>query len=157
MASINEGRFRFSIADYDQQKRQFSFDSTVITAANHDAQKAQHDALIAAILAVTLGTKDFEEFVADRFSIRPIIYPTAAAAQVNIEWVFTYVDDTLGTPFNVRVPTADVTNDDLFAAGSHLWDPTEALWVTLAAAFDAHILAPITGNTSTLSQVAYLQ
>lgn len=157
MASINEGRFRLSLADFDQQKRQFSFDAAVITAANHDAKKTAHDALIAAILAVTLGTKDFDEFVADRFSIRPIIYPTAAAAQVNIEWVFTYVDDVTGSPFNVRVPTADVTNDDLFAAGSHLWDPTEALWVTLAAAFDAYVFAPITGNAVTLSQVAYLQ
>ncbi len=157
MASINEGRFRLSLADFDQQKRQFSFDADVITAANHDAEKSDHDDLIAAILAVTLGTKDFDEFVADRFSIRPIIFPTAAAAQVNIEWVFTYVDDVTGSPFNVRVPTADITNTALFAASSHLWDPTEALWVTLAAAFNTHVIAPLTGNAVTLSQVAYLQ
>lgn len=157
MATENQGRYRHSLGDFDNQKRQFSFDTIVITAANHDAQKTQHDNLVAAIADVTLGTLDFEEFVADREQIRPFIKPTAAAAQVNIQWVFTYIDDTTGSEYNVRVPTADVTDTNLFAAGSNLWDPTEAQWVTLVTAFELHILAPNTGNTTTLQQVAYLQ
>ncbi len=157
MATVNEGRFRMGLADYDTQKRQFSFDAIVVTAANHDAQKTEHDNLVAAILDVTLGTLDFEEYVADRESIRPILYPAAAAAQVNIEWVFTYVDDVTGSIFNVRVPTADITDTTLFAAGSNLWDPADAKWVTLIAALEAHVLGPLTGNAVSLSQVAYLQ
>ncbi len=157
MATINEGRYRHSLGDFDNQKRQFSFDTVVITAANHDAQKTEHDNLVAAIADVTLGTLDFEEFVGDRESIRPFVKPAVASAQVNIQWVFTYVDDVTGSTYNVRVPTADVTDVTLFAAGSNLWDPTDAKWVTLVAAFEAHILAPVTGNAVTLSQVAYLQ
>ncbi len=157
MATENQGRYRHSLGDFDSQKRQFSFDTVVITAANHDAQKTEHDNLVAAIADVTLGTLDFEEFVGDREQIRPFIKPALSEAQVNIEWVFTYVDDVTGSKFNVRVPTADITDVTLFAAGSNLWDPTDAKWVTLVAAFELHILAPNTGNAVTLSQVAYLQ
>ncbi len=157
MAIENQGRFRHSLGDFDNQKRQFSFDSIVVTAANHDAQKTQHDNLVAAIADVTLGTLDFEEYVADREQIRPFVKPAVASAQVNIQWVFTYVDDVTGSTFNVRVPTADITDVTLFAAGSNLWDPTDAKWVTLVAAFELHVTAPNTGNAVTLSQVAYLQ
>lgn len=157
MATENQGRYRHSLADYDTQKRQFSFDTAVITAANHDAQKTQHDNLVAAIADVTLGTLDFEEFVGDRQQIRPIIFPAAAAAQVNIQWIFTYVNDVTGSVFNVRVPTADVTDTTLFAPSSPLWDPTDAKWVTLIAAFDLHVLAPNTGDAVSLQQVMLLQ
>lgn len=157
MATENAGRMRHSLGDFDNQKRQYSFDTAVVTAANHDAQKTLHDNLIAAIADVTLGTLDFEEFVADREQIRPYVKPSVASAQVNIEWVFTYVDDVTGSTFNVRVPTADITDTTLFAAGSHLWDPTDAKWVTALAAFEAYVIGPNTGNAVSLSQVAYLQ
>lgn len=157
MAPVNEARFRMSLGDWDKQRRQFSFDAAVITAANHDAKKSDHDDLVAAIMDVTLGTLDFEEFVADRESIRPMLWPAVAAAQVNVEWVFSYVDDVTGSPFNVRIPTADITDTTLFAAGSHLWDPTDAKWVTLQAAFETYITGPLTGNAVSLSQVAFLQ
>lgn len=157
MATENQGRYRHGLADYDNQKRQFSFDTIVVTAANHDAQKTEHDNLVAAIADVTLGTLDFEEYVADREQIRPLILPAAASAQVNIQWVFTYVDDVTGSIYNVRIPTADITDTTLFAAASNLWDPADAKWVTLIAAFQAHITAPNTGNAVTLQQVALLQ
>lgn len=157
MATINQGRYRHSLGDYDNQKRQFSFDTAVLTAANHDAQKTEHDNLVAAIADVTLGTLDFEEFVADREEIRPFVAPAAAAAQVNIQWVFTYVDDVTGSTYNVRIPTADVTDTTLFMPASPLWDPTDAKWVTLIAAFEAHILAPTTSNAVSLSQVTLKQ
>lgn len=156
MAVINEGRFRLSLVDYDGQRRQFSYDTTVLTAANIAAQTITHDNLVASILAVTLGTKDFEEMVADRESIRPLVKAATASAQVNIEWVVTYVDDVTTTVTNVRMPTADISNTDLFAAASHLWDPTEALWVTFKTDIEAHVLSP-EGNGVTLQQVAYLQ
>ncbi len=157
MATENQGRVRLSLGDFDNQKRQTSWDTDVVTAANHDAQKTLHDNLIAAILDVTLGTLDFEEFVADREQIRPFVKPSAAAAQVNIEWVVTYVDNVTGSTYNVRVPTADVTDTTLFAAGSHLWDPADAKWVTFIASFEAYVIGPNTGNAVSLSQVAYLQ
>lgn len=156
MATENAGRYRHSLVDYDGQRRQFSFDSAVITAANHDAQKTEHDNLVAAIADVTLGNLDFEEFVADREQIRPLVNPAGASAQVNIEWVITYVDDVTTSEYNVRVPTADITDTTLFAAGSNLWDPTDAKWVTFVAAFEAHVLSP-DGNAVTVQQVAYLQ
>ena len=81
---------------------------------------------------------------------------SAASAQVNIEWVVTYVDDVTTAVYNVRVPTADVTDTTLFATNSHLWDPADAKWVTFIAAFEAHILSP-DGNAVSLQQVAYLQ
>ncbi len=157
MATINQGRYRHGMIDFDGQRKQFSFDTVVITAANHDAQKTEHDNLVAAIADVTLTTLDFEEFVGDRETIRPVVRPVVASAQVNVQWVFTYVDDVTGSEFNVTVPGADITDTTLFAAGSNLWDPTDAKWVTLVAAFEAHVLAPETGNAVTLQQVAYKQ
>lgn len=157
MATVNQGRIRHSLGDYDRQRGQFSFDTTVITAANHDAQKTQHDNLIAAIADVTLGTLDFEEFVADREEIRPMVWPTAAAAQKHIQWIFSYTDDVTGSTFNVRIPTADILDDTLFAAALPQWDPADAKWVTLIAAFELHVLAPITSNAVTLALVTLAQ
>lgn len=156
MATENAGRFRMSIVDWDQQRRQFSFDTDIVTAANHDAEKSDHDDLVAAIMAVTLGNLDFEEFVGDREQIRPLISGAVAAAQVSVEWVVTYVDLTTTSVYNVRIPTADITDDTLFATSSHLWDPTDALWVTFIAAFEAHIESP-DANAVSIQQVAFLQ
>lgn len=156
MATENNGRYRHGLVDYDGQRRQFSFDTAVITAAIHDAQKTEHDNLVAAIADVTLGALDFEEFVGDREQIRPLVKAAAASAQVNIEWIVTYVDDVTTSVYNVRVPTADVTDTTLFATNSNIWDPTDAKWVTFIAAFEAHILSP-DGNAVSLQQVAYLQ
>lgn len=156
MATVNVGLVRASQADFDGQKRQYSFPTTVVTAANHDAQKTLHDACIAAIDDVTLGTTDFEEYVADRESIRPLILPAAASAQVNIQWVVTYVDAVTGAIANVRLPCADITDTTLFAAGSNEWDPTDAKWVTFVSAFEAYVLSEL-GNAVTVSKVVYLQ
>ncbi|KKM24175.1 hypothetical protein LCGC14_1607720 [marine sediment metagenome] len=156
MAIVNEGVVRLSQVDFDGQKRQFSFPTTVVTAANHDAQKTLHDALVAAIDGVTLGNTDFEEYVADRESVRPIILPASASAQVNIQWVVTYVDGVTGAIANVRIPCADITDTTLFAASSNLWDPTDADWIAFVTAFEAYVLSEA-GNAVTVSQVAYLQ
>lgn len=156
MATLNKGRSRHSLVDWDRQRRQFSYPTDVVTAANHDAQKTLHDALIAAVADVTLGALDFEEFVADREEIRPLVSAVVSEAQVNIEWVVTDVDDVTGAIRNVRIPTADVTDLTLFAAGSNLWDPTDAKWVTFVAAFEAYALSE-DGNAASVSQVAYLQ
>lgn len=156
MAVLNKGRMRLSLIDYDGQRRQFSFDATVLTAGNIAAQIITHDNLIAAIMDVTLGTKDFEEMVADREEIRPAVLAAAASAQVTVEWVVTYVDDVTTEIFNVRMPTADITDTTLFATNSHLWDPADAKWVTFIAAFEAHVLSPA-GNSVSLQQVAFLQ
>lgn len=156
MATTNEGRYRHALTDYDRQTRQFSFDTVVVTAVNEAAQRIEHDALVAAIADVTLGTLNFEEFVADREQILPLVAAASASAQVNIEWVFTYVDNVTTAVYNVRIPTADITDTTLFAANSNLWDPTDPKWVTLIAAFEAHARSP-DGNAVTLQQVAYLQ
>lgn len=156
MATENAGRYRHSLVDYDGQRRQFSFDSPVITAANHDAMKSDHDDLVAAIAAVTLGALDFEEFVADREQIRPLVKAANATAQVNIEWVVTYVDDVNSAVYNVRIPTADLTDDTLLMPNSHIWNPADALWVTFIAAFETYVTSP-DGNAVSIQQVAYLQ
>ncbi len=156
MATENAGRFRMSLGDFDSQKRQFSFDTAVITAANHDAQKATHDALVAAIMDVTLGTLDFEEFVGDREQIRPFVRAAAMTAQVNIECVVTYEDDTTLAQHNVRIPTVDLEDDTLWTAGTNEWDPTDAKWVTFISDFEAHVLSPL-GNAVSVIKVVYLQ
>ncbi len=156
MATVNQGVVRMSQIDFDGQKRQFSFPTVVVTAVNFAAQLVLHDALVAAIDDVTLGNTDFEEFVADRESIRPVILPAAASAQVNIQWVVTYVDAVTGTIANVRVPCADILDTTLFAPSSNLWDPADAKWVTFIAAFEAYVLSE-EGNAVVVQQVAYLQ
>jgi len=156
MATENAGRFRMSLGDFDSQKRQFSFDTAVVTAANHDAQKAAHDALVAAIMDVTLGTLDFEEFVADREQIRPFVRAAAMTAQVNIECVVTYEDDVTLAQHNVRIPTVDLEDDTLWTAGTNEWDPTDAKWVTFISTFETQILSPL-GNAVSVIKVVYLQ
>lgn len=156
MAIENTGLIRHSLIDYDGQKRQFSFNTDIVTAANHDAQKGLHDALVAAVADVTLGALDFEEFVGDREQIRPVVKAAQASAQVNVQWVVTYVDSVNTSVYNVRVPTADITDTTLFATNSNLWDPSDAKWVTFIAAFEAYVLSP-DGNAVTVQQVAYLQ
>jgi hypothetical protein len=145
-----------SLGDFDSQKRQFSFDAAVVTAANHDAEKAAHDALVAAIADVTLGEPDFEEFVADREQVRPFVRSANSVAQVNIEWMVTYEDDVTLTQHNVRVPTADLEDETLLTIGTNQWDPTDAKWVTFIAAFEAHVLSPL-GNAVSVVKVVYLQ
>ena len=156
MATVNTGVVRLSQVDFDGQRRQFSFPTDVVTAANHDAQKTLHAALVAAIDAVTLGNTDFEEYVADRESIRPIILPAAATAQVSIQWIVTYVDGVTGAVANVRIPCADLTDVTLLAAASNLWDPTDALWIAFVTAFEAYVLSE-EGNAVTVQQVQFLQ
>jgi len=156
MATLNGGRYRHSLVDYDGQKGQFSFDTVVVTAANHDAQKTQHDNLVAAFADVTLGALDFEEYVADAESIRPLVKAAVMAAQKNVRFVVTYVDDVNSSVYNVGIPTADITDDTLFMPNSNIWDPTDAKWVTFIAAFEAHILSP-DGNAVSLQQVVYNQ
>lgn len=156
MATENNGRFRMSLGDFDSQKRQFSYDAAVVTAANHDAQKASHDALVAAVMDVTLGTLDFEEFVADREQIRPFVRAVNSVAQVNIQWVVTYEDDVTTAQYNVRMPTADLEDETLLMPGTNEWDPTDAKWVTFKTNFEAHVLSP-DGNAVTLQKVIYLQ
>jgi len=156
MATENTALIRHSLIDYDGQKRQFSFNTDIVTAANHDAQKTLHDAMVAAVADVTLGALDFEEFVGDREQIRPVVKAASAAAQVNIQWVVTYVDSVTTSVYNVRIPCADVTDTTLFATNSNLWDPADAKWVTFITDFEAYVLSP-DGNAVTIQQVAYLQ
>jgi hypothetical protein len=56
----------------------------------------------------------------------------------------------------VRIPSADITDTTLFAAGSNLWDPTDAKWVQFVTDFEAYVLSE-TGNAVTVQQVAYKQ
>jgi hypothetical protein len=145
-----------SLGDFDSQKRQFSFPAAIVTAANHDAQKALHDALVAAIMDVTLGTLDFEEFVADREQVRPFVRAAAMSAQVNIECVVTYEDDVTLTQYNVRIPTVDLEDDTLWTIGTNQWDPTDAKWVEFISAFEALVLSDL-GNAVSVVKVVYLQ
>lgn len=156
MATINEGLVRYSMVDYDKQKRQVSFPTDVVTAANHDAQKTLHDAFIAALEAVTLGALDFEEYVGDRESIRPLVAAAAPTGQVNIEWVVTYVDDVNSKVANVRIPCADLTDATLLMPNSNIWDPADAKWVTFIADFEAYVLSE-DGNAVSIQQVVYKQ
>ncbi len=156
MATENAGRYRHSLGDWDSQKRQFSFDTAVVTAANHDAEKAAHDALVAAIADVTLGELDFEEFVADREQIRPFVRSANSVAQVNIEMVVTFEDDVTLAQQATRIPTADLEDETLWTIGTNRWDPTDAKWVTFIAAFEAHVLSKL-GNAVSIVKVEYLQ
>jgi len=156
MATTNQGLIRYSMTDWDKQNRQFSFPTTVVTAANHDAQKTLHDALIAAVEDVTLGNLNFEEFVGDREAIEPLVAASSAAAQINVEFVVTYVDDITSAIANVRIPCADITDDTLFMPNSPIWDPTDAKWVQFVTDFEAYVLSEA-GNAVTIQQVVYNQ
>jgi len=156
MATENAGFVKISLGDFDSQKRQLSFPTDVVTAANHDAQKTLHDAFIAALRDVTLGTLDFEEFGGDREQERPFVRSANSVAQVNIEWVLTYEDDVTLAQYNTRVPTADLEDEILLVVGTNEWDATNAKWVQFKTDFEAYAMSPA-GNSVTLQKVVYLQ
>lgn len=156
MAIVNVGAARLSQVDFDGQKKQFSVPTAVITAANHDAQKALFDAFVAAVDDVTLGESDFEEFVGDREMVRPLLLPTVPTAQVQIQWLVTYIDAITGATETITIPCADITDATLFQAASPLWDPTDAKWVTFAADFEAYVLSDA-GNAVVVQQVEFKQ
>lgn len=156
MATENDGRFRISLGDFDSQKRQLSWPTAVVTAANHDAQKTLHDALVAALMDVTLGTLDFEEFVGDREQIRPFVRAANSVAQVSIEWVVTYEDDTTLAQSSTRVPTADLEDETLLTIGTNEWDPADAKWVQFVTDFEAYVVSPL-GNAVSVVKVVFLQ
>lgn len=149
------GRFTIQMIDYDRDTRQFSVPITETSAANHDTLKGTVIALQLAIADISHCNIPFYDFVADRQVVSPVP-PSVAAAQVNIQWKVTYVDDTTAAVETVRIPGADLTLTDVLLPASNVVDLAQTEMAAFVAAFEAVVLSDA-GNTVTIQQIEFLE
>jgi len=149
------GFFTIQMQDRDDDSRQFTLPTTQVSAANHDAQYALSQALVAAIEGISRLTTRQWDFGARRTETGDP-RPTAGSAQVNIEWQVTYVEDTTLEVRTVRIGGANLDLTDILLPGSNVADLTATEMAAFVTAFEAYVVGP-NGNAVTVSQVAFLE
>lgn len=149
------GAFSINMVDRDDDARQFTLPMTTITAANHDAQAALAAALVAGIEGISQLVTERWDLIANR-TVPGDPRPTAGSAQVNIEWLVTYVEDTTLEVRTVRIGGANLDISGILLAGSNVADLTATEMAAFVAAFEAAVLGP-NGNAVTVQSVAFLE
>lgn len=149
------GFFTTQMQDRDDDMRQFTLPTTQVSAANHDAQYALAQALVAAVEGISRLTTKQWDFGARRTETGDP-KPTAGSAQVNIEWQVTYVEDTTLEVRTVRIGGANLDIADILLSGSNVADLSETTMAAFVTAFEAYVVGP-NGNAVTVSQVAFLE
>lgn len=110
------GRVHIKLLDYDGDVQSISFEGINATAGNFDAQATERAAVISAIQGITLGnTLETGFSQATQFVVSN---PTDPFAQVNIQWIVEYVDNTLGGVYTTRIGTADLALADTIYNGA---------------------------------------
>lgn len=149
------GFFTTQMQDRDDDMRQFTLPTTQVSSANHDAQYALAQALVAAVEGISRLTTKQWDFGARRTETGDP-KPTAGSAQVNIEWQVTYVEDTTLEVRTVRIGGANLDISGILLSGSNVADLTETTMAAFVTAFEAYVVGP-NGNAVTVSQVAFLE
>lgn len=103
-------RLILSYADYGTpiETGTVAVNGTAITAATHDAVKAQMDALADAIDGITLGNRFKTQYLAD-LSEQVKTKPANKFAQRETKWLVTYHTSGLGTKGRCELPCADLS------------------------------------------------
>jgi hypothetical protein len=149
------GFFTILMQDRDDDNRQFTLPATQITAANHDAQYALAQALVAGIEGISRLTTKQWDFGARRTETGTA-RPTQGSAQVNIEWLVKYIEATTGTVSTVRIGGAYIDLGDVLVPGSNVADLAQTEMAAFVAAFEAYVLGPA-GNAVTVQEVSFLE
>lgn len=149
------GYISIDMIDRDDDSRQFTLPATQVTAANHDAQYALAQALLAGVEGISRLVTRKWDFGARRTETGDP-RPTAGSAQVNIEWQVTYVEDTTLDVRTVRIGGANLDISGILLAGSNVADLTATEMAAFVTAFEAYVVGPA-GNAVTVQQVAFLE
>jgi len=149
------GAFSINMVDRDDDQRQFTLPMTEVTAANHDAQAALADALQAGIEGISRLVTQRVDFVASRLEPGDP-RPTAGSAQVNIEWLVTYVEATTLEVRTVRIGGANLDIAGILQPASNVADLTQTQMAAFKTAFEAAVLGP-NGNAVTVQSVVFLE
>jgi hypothetical protein len=149
------GFFSIAMLDRDDDSRQFTLPTTQVTAANHDAQYALAQALVAGVEGISRLVTDRWDFGARRTETGDP-RPTAGSAQVNIEWQVTYVEATTLEVRTVRIGGANLDISGILLPSSNIADLTATEMAAFVSAFEAYVLGP-NGNAVTVQQVAFLE
>lgn len=126
-----------------------SFETVTVNAANFDDQEIEHNALSAAIVALSLGIlveSDFAGFTTFHASeSTPPVDPNAQR-----ERILRILGEETVSPFRAwsrQIPVADATN----VLPDERLDPTHVTYTDLKAAIEAHVLS--NGNTIVVTDV----
>jgi hypothetical protein len=139
----------FTFRDYSDEVSTVEFTYDQATAANFDALVAHVAGALNALQDLTLGNINKTTFVAQINEVDP--GPASApAAQRELKWVLTFIDNVTGGRFQREVPTADIITSGLLVANSDLADLSATEWQALKTALDGNIRNNATGNTGTL-------
>lgn len=153
--SIPVGRVTLSLIDYDKDRRQFSLPIAESSAGTYTADLAAVNALRDAVLGISKCELEARDFVASRQETGNAP-PSAASAQINIEWKVTYIDDVTGGVETVRIPGADLDIANVLLPGSNVADLTVGAMSTFVTAFEAVVLSDA-GNAVSVQQIEFLE
>lgn len=133
------GRYVVSWIDADNDKMQTGFEVTDMTALNFADEVTAQNALLAALVAVTLGANSGYQRIAavQENSVAP---PANNFAQTNIQWIMEYEDTTTGNRYTYRVPTANLADATIEYNGAPALDLSAGDGLQLKTAFDDVVL-----------------
>lgn len=139
----------FVFADFDGEKSSVRVRSTALNAGNFAAEETEHDALLSAIGAITLGEAVKHQFGNEEtISIAP---SDDDAAQREIKWLVQYHDATTFDRYTVELPCADTTKlDDEDRGNAEIGDA--GVVDAFIVAFEAFVLTK-NGNSAVVDEI----
>lgn len=148
------GRVTMVMRDYDGDKKQFSVGvADTLASANFDANEAAAEAIRDAVLAVTLGNLAAYSWTVTTTAPADS-NPSSPVAQTNIQWLVTCIDAVDGNRFTFSIPTAEISDVDLFLPNTSMADLSEARWVALVDALEAAGRSP-SNHAFTVESIEY--
>jgi len=137
--------------DYGKEKSTVTMRATANTAANFDAQEVLFQAVVAAIAAVTLGTKIKTESGGNIviFAETP---PAEQEAQRENKWLVQYEDATTHRNGTLEIPCMDF---DQLEVNKETLDITAGVGLALKNALEAYHLS-VEENAITVRAVTYV-
>lgn len=145
----------FGWIDFDGDTRQFTLPIVDADGTTHDARLAEVVALEDALEGISNLALTRTDFIIERDDTGAG-KPSVQAAQVNIEWKVTYVDDVSGAVETFRIGGADLTLTDVLLPGSNVADLSQTEMAAFVTAFEALVLST-EGNAVSIQQVAFLE
>lgn len=148
------GRVTMVMRDYDGDKKQFSIGvADTLASANFDANETAAEAIRDAILGVTLGNLASFSWTV-RTDSPADTNPSSPVAQTNIQWLVTCIDAVDNNKFTFTIPTAEISDEDLFETNSSSANLSEARWVALVDALEASGRSP-SNHAFTVESIEY--
>jgi len=143
------GYLSTSHTDYDSEHANHRVYTTVLTAANFDAQAALRAAYQSAVEAIVLGIRWKYEF--GTMIVNNVNPSSDAAAQVELKWMVSFHDNVTFKRYRVELPCADTAQlDPNDRAHANIGDA--GVVDAFVTAFEAYALSEV-GNAITVDEI----